>query len=253
MSIVVTHQPRPGVMQVTLNRPQKRNALNLELLESLCDQLDAASTDENCRVILLRGNGPTFCAGLDLKELTELEKADASGHLVARCLEALYYSPKITVAAVHGAAVAGGAGLMSACDFVVAARGTKFGYPEVRRGLVAGLVMTFLRRQLRERDARELLLTAELIGSRRALEIGLVTRVVEAEDVDEEINQLLTTVLRNGPKALSLTKELLDAMWSPTVREHVKDALATHMEARSSSEAVEGAQAFLEKREPAWT
>src|SRR5581483_5685167 len=113
------------------------------------------------RVLILRGTGAAFCAGLDLKEASDHAKAHATAELVANTLIALSETRLVTIAAVHGAAVAGGAGIMSACDFVVAARGTKIGYPEVRRGLVAGLVMTFLRRQTGERNMRELLLGAE--------------------------------------------------------------------------------------------
>src|SRR6267154_1264706 len=118
----------------------------------------------------------------------ERRNAHTTAEMVAKALLALSQTRLVTIAAVHGAAVAGGAGIMSACDFVVAAEGTKIGYPETRRGLVAGLVMTFLRRQLRERDIRELLLGGELINADRALQMGLVNRVVPAE---EEVNEAL--------------------------------------------------------------
>ncbi len=151
---------------VTLNRPERRNALTIELLTELTAAMDAAAADSGQRVLILRGAGKVFCAGLDLQETTETEKAHRSAEMVARTLLAISQTRLITIAQVHGAAVAGGAGLMSACDFVVTAEGTKIGYPETKRGLVAGLVMTFLRRQLRERDIRELLFTGDLIRGR---------------------------------------------------------------------------------------
>ena len=169
---------------VTLNRPERRNALTIELMTELSDALDAASADSTQHVVILRGAGQAFCAGLDLQETTIMEKAHRSAEMVAKTLLAISQTRLITIAQIHGAAVAGGAGLMSACDFVVAAERTKIGYPEVRRGLVAGLVMTFLRRQLRERHIRELLFTGDLISAERACEIGLVNRVVPPNELE---------------------------------------------------------------------
>ena len=141
---------------------------------------------------------------------------------------------------------------MSACDFVVAAERTKFGYPEVRRGLVAGLVMTFLRRQLRERDVRELLLASELITAERAKEIGLVTRVVPPNELDAEVDKIISSVLQGAPNALANSKRLLEELWSTSVPEDIDRALQHHMQARGSDEAKEGVAAFLEKRPPRW-
>src|SRR6266498_2340399 len=134
------------VTTLTLNRPDKRNALNVELLEEFCAGIAAAESDASQRVLVLRGAGAVFCSGLDLAEAAQPERAIASAELVGKALRALATTRLITIAAVQGAAIAGGAGLMSACDFAVATRDAKFGYPEVRRGLVPALIMTFLRR-----------------------------------------------------------------------------------------------------------
>jgi len=158
----------------------------------------------------------------------------------------------ITIAAVHGAAVAGGAGIMSACDFVVAAEGTRIGYPEVRRGLLAGLVMTFLRRQVGERNMRELLLGSELIKAERAKEIGLVNRVVAQDDLIGEAQKFADSVLQGAPKALAQTKRLIEELWWRSMKEDVDLALNYHMQARESDEAREGIAAFNEKRLPNW-
>src|SRR5207247_7968017 len=120
--------------------------------------INVTSDQPNERVLILRGAGAAFCTGLDLKEAADQTKAHATAEMVAKTLVTLAETRLVTIAAVHGAAVAGGAGIMSACDFVIAAEGTKIGYPEVRRGLVAGLVMTFLRRQVRARHLRDVLL-----------------------------------------------------------------------------------------------
>lgn len=141
---------------------------------------------------------------------------------------------------------------MSACDFVVAAERTKIGYPEVRRGLVAGLVMTFLRRQLRERDLRELLLASELIDAQRALEIGLVNRVVPVSELENEAQKIAASVLQGAPDAITNSKRLIEELWSTSVKEDIECALRHHMEARESDEAKEGIAAFLEKRAPNW-
>src|ERR1700736_429877 len=158
MPVVLIEKQSPQITVVTLNRPERRNSLTIELLNELIAAVKVASGEAGERVLILRGAGAAFCTGLDLKEAADQRKAHATAEMVAKTLITLSQTHLITIAAVHGAAVAGGAGIMSACDFVVRAEKTKIGYPETRRGLVAGLVMTFLRRQLRERDMRELLL-----------------------------------------------------------------------------------------------
>ncbi|CAN5453035.1 crotonase/enoyl-CoA hydratase family protein [soil metagenome] len=252
MSLVLVEHPSPVVTLVTLNRPERRNALTIELMTQLVDAINTATTDESQRVLILRGAGPVFCAGMDLNETQDLTRAHDSSEMVARTLLAISQTRLITVAQVHGAAVAGGAGIMSACDFVVAAEGTKFGYPEARRGLVAAQVMTFLRRQLRERDVRELLFTAELIDAARAKEIGLVSRVVAADQLEIEAQKLTSQILQGAPGALMHAKRLLEQLWSTSVKEDIETAIGLHMQARESDEAKEGVAAFLEKRKPNW-
>ena len=250
-NVLVEEKDRTTI--VTLNRPERRNALTIELMSELADALDKTSADPQKRVLVLRGAGQAFCAGLDLQETTVVEKAHRSAEIVAKTLLAISQTRLITIAQVHGAAVAGGAGLMSACDFVVAAQRTKIGYPETKRGLVAGLVMTFLRRQLRERDLRELLFTGDLINAERAHEIGLVNRVVSPNELENETQKIVAAVLQNAPAALASTKRLIEELWSSSVKQDLETALRHHMEARESAEAIEGIAAFLEKRPPNWT
>jgi methylglutaconyl-CoA hydratase len=202
-------------------------------------------------VLILRGAGAAFCTGMDLK-VANSQNAHAMAEMVAKTLLTLSETRLITIAAVHGAAVAGGAGIMSACDFVVAAEKTKIGYPEVRRGLVAGLVMTFLRRQVGERNVRELLLGSELIDAERAREIGLVNRVVPRDNLMSEAQKFADSVLQGAPEALAQTKKLIEGLWSSSVKEDVDLALKYHMKARESPEAREGIAAFNEKRPPNW-
>jgi methylglutaconyl-CoA hydratase len=251
MAIVLIEKQTPQVTVLTLNRPERRNALTIELLSELNAAIKIASDQPQERVLILRGAGASFCTGLDLKAATT-QNAQATAEMVAKALIALSQTRLITIAAVHGAAVAGGAGIMSACDFVVAAERTKIGYPEVRRGLVAGLVMTFLRRQVGERNMRELLLGSELIDAERAREIGLINRVVPQEDLMSEAQKFANSALQGAPGALAQTKRFIEELWWRSVKEDIDLAFKHHMQARESSEAREGIAAFNEKRPPNW-
>src|ERR1700674_2624599 len=253
MPVVLIEKQSPQITLVTLNRPERRNSLTIELLSELISAIKVASDQADERVLILRGAGAAFCTGLDLKEAADQKKARATAEMVAKTLVTLAETRLVTIAAVHGAAVAGGAGIMSACDFVVAAEKTKIGYPEVRRGLVAGLVMTFLRRQLRERDLRELLLASELIDAERAREIGLVNRVVPSGELESEAQKIAASVLQGAPGAITNSKRLMEELWSRSVRDDIEIALRHHLEARESAEAKEGIAAFNEKRPPNWT
>src|SRR5213596_1854094 len=252
MAVVLIEKQSPQITVITLNRPERRNALTLELLTQLCAAIKVASDEPQTRVVILRGASVAFCTGLDLKEAAAQSKAHATAEMVAKTLIAISQTHLVTIAAAHGAAVADGAGIMSACDFVVAAERTKIGYPEVRRGLVAGLVMTFLRRQVGERNMRELLLGSELIDAERAKEIGLVNRVVAPNDVMSEAQKFAESVLQGAPGALTQTKRLVDELWWRSVKEDVDLALKYHLEARESDEAREGIAAFNEKRKAKW-
>ncbi|PYL93568.1 MAG: enoyl-CoA hydratase/isomerase family protein [Verrucomicrobia bacterium] len=253
MPVVLIEKQSPQITVVTLNRPERRNSLTIELLNELVASIKVASDQADERVLILRGAGAAFCTGLDLKEAADRKKAHMTAELVAKALTTLAETRLVTIAAVHGAAVAGGAGIMSACDFVVAAEKTKIGYPEVRRGLVAGLVMTFLRRQIGERNMRELVLGGELIDAERARGIGLVNRVVAPNQLMIEAQKFADSVLQGAPNAIVQTKRLIEELWSTSVKEDVDLALKHHMRARESAEAREGIAAFNERRKPDWT
>jgi methylglutaconyl-CoA hydratase len=251
MPVVLIEKQTPQITLLTLNRPERRNSLTVELMTELTAAIENAASDPKQRILILRGAGKAFCTGLDLQEATKVDP-HVTAETVARTLLALAETRLVTIATVHGAAVAGGAGIMSACDFVIAAERTKIGYPEVRRGLVAGLVMTFLRRQLRERDLREVLLASELFDAERAREIGLVNRVVPSSELQAEAERIAASVLQGAPGAISNSKRLLEELWSTSVREDIERALRHHMEARESPESKEGIAAYNEKRPPNW-
>ena len=241
------------VVTLTLNRPDKRNALNTELLDAVCEAVAHADATPAQRILVLRGAGSVFCSGLDLAEANEPGQVERSADGVERALRLLANTRLITIAAVQGAAVAGGAGLMSACDFTIATREAKFGYPELRRGIVPAMIMVFLRRQLRERDVRELLLLGRLCGAERALEIGLISRVVpDVAALETEVQTIISSVLQGAPAALAETKRLLMELWPSEYEEDFRRAHAVHLAARASPEAAEGIAAFNEKRAPKW-
>src|SRR6478609_1817496 len=251
MPVVLIEKQSPQVIVLTLNRPERRNALTIELMRELAAEIEKAAADPATRIVILRGAGKAFCTGLDLQEAA-VKDPHATAEAAAHLFLVLAETRLVTMAIVHGAAVAGGAGIMSACDFVIAAERTKIGYPEVRRGLVAGLVMTFLRRQIGERNMRELLFSGELIDAVRAKEIGLVNRVVAPDDVMSEAKKFAASVLQGAPGALAQTKRLVEELWWHSVKGDVDVALKYHMQARESDEAREGISAFNEKRKPSW-
>jgi methylglutaconyl-CoA hydratase len=251
MPVVLIEKQTPRISVITLNRPERRNALTIELMGEVVAAIENAAADPAQRIVILRGAGKAFCTGLDLHEAVKHEPRETA-EMVARMLLALAETRLVTIAMVHGAAVAGGAGVMSACDFVIASDHTKIGYPEVRRGLVASLVMTFLRRQVRERDLRELLFASELINAERAREMGLVNRVVPAADLESEVQKITASILQGAPGAITNSKRLLEQLWPTSVREDIERALSNHLDARESAEAIEGIAAFNEKRPPNW-
>lgn len=251
-SLVLTEIAGPGITRLTLNRAEKRNALSVELLQSLLAALTAAEKDTTQRVLILTGGGPVFCAGLDLAEAADPGRAHQSAGLIAQMLQRLSESRLVTIAVVRGAAIAGGAGLMSACDFALAEESAQIGYPETRRGLVAALVMTFVRRQLRERDARRILLTGETFSARHAESIGLINRALGGEQLMPAALKIAAEVMQGGPEAVGRTKQLLAQLWPSPLPADLERAMGTHRAMRESAEIQEGVAAFREKRPPKW-
>jgi methylglutaconyl-CoA hydratase len=252
-SVLIVERPDRATAILTLNRPDRRNALTSELLESLCEALESLASETQRRVVILRGAGPAFCAGLDLYEAADMEIAERSAQLVARTYQAIATSPLVIIAAVHGAAYAGGAGLMACCDFAVAAEGLQICFPEVRRGLVPALAAAALRSRLRDGDLRELLLLGEPIDAQRALRMGLVRQVVPSERLMAEADVIAATLLKAGPDTLRQTKRLLRELDALDLGQLFARATVFHQRGRPSGEAREGLAAFRERREPNWS
>jgi methylglutaconyl-CoA hydratase len=251
-------EDRGSVAILTLNRPDRRNALSHELLAELRDVLDDIGVNTAIRAVVVTGSGTVFCAGMDLKEAAVMDATPDGEHAMvavlkefADLLHCLHSLPKPSIAAVNGDAMAGGAGLMSACDLAVAAETVRIGYPEVRRGLVAAIVMHDLVRQIGDRRARQLLLTGDLIAAATALDWGLVNAVTPAESCLAEAVRMAEGLVACGPSALATTKRLIDeAEGRPA---NLRGAAAVSAVIRASEEGQEGIRAFVEKRPPSWT
>src|SRR5436309_5895815 len=207
------YELRPPAAVITLNRADKRNALSRRLIAALRQCFERARDDAAARCVILTGAGPVFCAGMDLAELQESLDVPAESSPVwddalrlARLYDLIYTLPKPTIAAVQGAAVAGGAGLVTVCDLAVAAPEAKFGYPEVRRGLVAAMVMPHLMRHVGERMARYLLLSGELIDAQEAVRAGFLNEVAPANQIHDRATARARSLAEGGPQALALTK-----------------------------------------------
>jgi methylglutaconyl-CoA hydratase len=242
----------PQITRLTLNRPQKRNALNIATLTALSQAVIAAAADLNRRVLILAGNGPIFCAGLDLTEAADPQKTHLSAQALRDAYFALASSPLITIAAVQGGALGGGVGLVAACDLSIAEEDVTIAFPEVRRGIVAAVVTALLRRQLGDRSARELILLGQTIDAQRAATLGIVNRIAPKGAALAQADAIAREALLAAPGSVMRTKKLLDDLAARPLAEDLAIALAMHTASRNSSEFAEGLAAFKEKRPPRW-
>jgi methylglutaconyl-CoA hydratase len=210
-----------------------------------------------CRVVVLRGAGDAFCSGLDLAELQGMEDKSAAEHKadverVGRLFRTLYELPKPTIAVVHGAAIAGGTGLATICDFTLAVPAAKFGYTEVRIGFVPALVSAFLALQIGDKRARDLLLTGRLFDAAEAYRLGLVNEVVSPDALAERVRALAQVLAANSPDSLAATKRLLAARNKAWLDAAIAQAMEANARARETADFREGIRSFLEKRKPVW-
>jgi methylglutaconyl-CoA hydratase len=227
------------------------------MMEELTQALSKAGSEPACEVILLTGAGEAFCAGLDLEHLETLSAKTADQHRadserMALLLRTLYDTPRPTIAVVNGAAIAGGMGLATICDFTLAAPEAKFGYTEVKIGFIPAIVSAFLRGQIGDKPARDLLLTGRLIKAHEAFELGLVTRVIQEAELLSEARSLAKKLTCNSPAAMQATKRLLSQQAHHHLDEEIEAAIAANVEARATEDFKEGVRSFLEKRRPEW-
>ena len=246
-----------GVATLTLNRPDKRNAISFELIDDLLRALDEVAKSDAI-VLIVTGAGKAFCSGLDLDNLKALlgrtpEQNLKDSRTMVRLFRTLYEFPKITIAAVNGAAIAGGTGLALLCDFTLAVPEAKFGYTEVRIGFVPAIVSTFLLRQVGEKQARDLLLTGRLFGTDEAARMGLVSEIVPAENLMNRARELAALLMENSAASLRATKQLLTEHARAELDSQFEAAVRENAAIRTTADFREGITSFLEKRKPVWT
>jgi methylglutaconyl-CoA hydratase len=245
------------VRTIRLNRPERRNAMTPTMQDELIAAFEDAATSA-CRVVVLEGAGESFCSGLDLSVLQTSREKTAAEHRedaerIARLFRTLYELPKATIAAVHGAAVAGGTGLATICDFTLATPAAKFGYTEVRIGFVPAVVSAYLVLQIGEKRARDLLLTGRLFDAAEGYRAGLVNEVVAAEELGARVKALAEVLSANSPESVRATKRLLAAQSKDWLDAAIALAMEANARARETADFYEGVTAFLEKRKPVWS
>ncbi len=254
-TVQLTHEGR--VATLTLNRPEKRNAISFELIDDLVRALDAVAKSDAI-VLIVTGAGKAFCSGMDLDNLKALlgrtsEQNLQDSETMVQLFRSLYEFPKITIAAVNGAAIAGGTGLALLCDFTLAVPDAKFGYTEVRIGFVPAIVSTFLLRQVGEKQARDLLLTGRIFGAEEASRMGLINEIVPGEKLMSRARELAELLMENSASSLRATKQLLTDHARLELDAHINAAVRENAAIRSTADFREGITSFLEKRKPVWT
>jgi methylglutaconyl-CoA hydratase len=241
-----------GVLTLTLNRPDKRNALNAELIDLLHQSLERADLDGEVRAVVLRGVGKDFCAGADLDELlASAERSLAENEAAALRLGTVFRRirelPKPVLAIVHGRALAGGAGLATACDLVVAAASAQLGYPEIQRGFAPAMVMALLRRLVGEKIALDLVLTGRILSAEEARSAGLVTRVVADADLERESLALAARLASSSATALGITKRLFYELDTRTLADGIALGARVNAVARGTPDFRQAVAAFLKQ------
>ena len=242
---------------LTLNRPEKRNAISFELIDDLLHALDEVAKSDAI-VLILTGAGKAFCSGMDLENLKALigrspEQNLQDSQTMVQLFRSIYEFPKVTIAAVNGAAIAGGTGLALLCDFTLATPDAKFGYTEVRIGFVPAIVSTFLLRQVGEKQARDLLLTGRIFGAEEASRLGLLSEICPAEQLMTRARALAAILMENSSASLLATKKLLSDHARNEIDAQIQEAVRSNAMIRETADFREGISSFLEKRKPVWT
>ena len=247
----------PGELAIlTLNRPEKRNAISTQMLCDLHSALDAIEKS-SARVGILTGTGKAFCAGMDLEMLSAIARQSPEGNMddsrrMAKMFRRIWSFTKPLIAAVNGAALAGGCGIATLCDLTLSVPEAKFGYTEVKIGFLPAIVSVFLTRQIGDKRARDLLLTGRMITAAEAKELGLVTEIVEPARLQDRAKELAAVLIEASPSSLMRAKRLLTAAAAAGVDADLERAVLENARIRSTHDFKEGLASFLEKRKPQW-
>ncbi len=249
-------EPKGEITAITLSRPEKRNAISKDMIEDLLAALGEVESSR-ALVAIVTGAGKAFCSGMDLDELEAISSQSPEQNLedsrrLAGMFRRLYTFPKPLIAAVNGAAIAGGCGIATLCDFTLAVPEAKFGYTEVRIGFIPAIVSVFLIRQIGEKRARDLLLTGRTLDAAEAHRIGLVTEVVAPDRLLERAHELAATLLAGSPTSIVRTKRLMGRFSESSLDGDLEMAVHENARIRTTADFREGVAAFLEKRKPLW-
>jgi methylglutaconyl-CoA hydratase len=254
----VTYHTENRIGYITLNRPEKRNALSHEMVNELKACFAKSEQDEHAKVIVLKANGEAFCAGADLAYLQKLqsfsfeENVADSNHLKELLLQ-IYQLKKVVIAQVQGHALAGGCGLATICDFVFAVPEAKFGYTEVKIGFIPALVSVFLIKKIGEQKAKHLLLSGELVQGQAAVEMGLVNFLVSKNELEKSVEAFaLKMIINNSGQSMELTKRLIADVQSMKLEIALDHAANQNAKARATEDCKNGIAAFLNKQELRW-
>ena len=246
------------ICYITLNRPDKKNALNYDFVSELKDAFIKASKDVDCKIIILKANGDVFSAGADLAYLEQLQKNTYEENLadsehLKKLFELIYKLDKIVIAQVEGHAIAGGCGLATVCDFVFSVPEAKFGYTEVKIGFIPAIVMFFLIRKIGESRAKELLLSGQLIHVDKALEIGLANAIFDEKNIERDVKEFAMQLCnKTSANSLKLTKQLIAQIQSLNLEDALSLASKANAKARNSDDCKKGISAFLKKEKFDW-
>ena len=244
------------IAKLTLNRPDKRNAISARMISDLQSALDAVEKSK-ARVVIVGGMGKAFSAGMDLDMLAAIGKQSPvenqeDSRRMAKMFRRIWSFPKPMIAAVHGAALAGGCGIATLCDFTLAAPEARFGYTEVKIGFLPAIVSVFLTRQIGDKRARDLLLTGRIIEPAEAKEMGLVTEIVPTELLMDRSYELASVLIAASPSSLTRAKHLLTSSAAPALDHDLERAILENARIRCTPDFKEGVASFLEKRKPVW-
>lgn len=246
-----------ALASIILTRPEKRNAISAMMITDLLLALDHVEASA-ARTLILTGSGKAFCAGMDLDGLRAMATRSPEEHLedsrrMAKMFYRIYSFPKPVITAVNGAAIAGGCGIATLADFTLAAPDAKFGYTEVRIGFIPALVSVFLRHQIGEKRARDLLLSGRIVDAAEAFNLGLVTEIVPADKLLVRAREIATVISAASPMSIARTKRLLLSYDQRAIEAELELAVRENVGIRATADFREGVTSFLEKRDPKWT
>lgn len=254
----ITYDKSQHIARVSFCRPEIHNAFNSTVIAEMSEVFRHINTDDTIRVVLLSGEGKSFCAGADLNWMKSVidqtyEQNLTESNALADLFYQMYTCPRPIVGRINGAAIGGGTGFVAVCDIAIAAKSAKFSFSEVKIGVVPACIGPYVIRKIGEGKARELFITGERMRATRALEVGLVNKVVDDDRLDDEVDNLIDSILSSGPNAIAMAKQLVSSVPMMTPEQFKPYTAEMIAKLRISDEGQEGMNAFLTKRKPSWT